>query len=90
MAAWRMPFKLTMLWLATNTQRRDAWQYAFDVQQNVPDLIALYGGDHGFIQKMDTMFTTNSYINTGIPDISGRIGQYSQGDEQMPSCGLSL
>jgi predicted alpha-1,2-mannosidase len=79
--AWRMPFVDNAL-VGDEYTEADAWQYAFDVQQNVPDLIALYGGDHGFIQKMDTMFTTNSYINTGIPDISGRIGQYSQGDEQ--------
>ena len=78
---WRTPFVDNAL-VGDEYTEADAWQYAFDVQQNVPDLIALYGGDQGFIQKMDTMFTTNSYINTGIPDISGRIGQYSQGDEQ--------
>ena len=36
----------------------------------------------GFIQKLDTLFTADSAIQTGIPDISGLIGQYSQGDEQ--------
>jgi predicted alpha-1,2-mannosidase len=79
--AWRTPFADNAL-VGDEYTEADAWQYAFDVQQNVPDLIALYGGDHGFIQKMDTMFTTNSTIYTDIPDISGRIGQYSQGDEQ--------
>jgi predicted alpha-1,2-mannosidase len=79
--AWRTPFVDNAM-VGDEYTEADAWQYAFDVQQNVPDLIALYGGDQGFIRKMDTMFTTNSYINTGIPDISGRIGQYSQGDEQ--------
>jgi predicted alpha-1,2-mannosidase len=78
---WRTPFVANAL-VGDEYTEADAWQYAFDVQQNLPDLIALYGGDQGFIQKMDTMFTTNSIILTGIPDISGRIGQYSQGDEQ--------
>jgi len=78
---WRTPFVDNGM-VGDEYTEADAWQYAFDVQQNVPDMIALFGGDQGFIQKMDTMFTTNSTILTGIPDISGRIGQYSQGDEQ--------
>jgi predicted alpha-1,2-mannosidase len=79
--AWRAPFVDNAM-VGDEYTEADAWQYAFDVQQNVPDLISLYGGDQGFIQKMDSLFTTNSYIDTGDPDISGRIGQYSQGDEQ--------
>jgi predicted alpha-1,2-mannosidase len=78
---WRTPFSPITL-VGDEYTEADAWQYAFDVQQDVPGLIALYGGNSGFIEKMDTMFTTNSFIQTGIPDISGRIGQYSQGDEQ--------
>lgn len=79
--AWRVPFIANGMVNDEYTEA-DAWQYAFDVQQDVPGLIALYGGDPEFIQKMDIMFTTNSIIHTDIPDISGRIGQYSQGDEQ--------
>ncbi|BDI33663.1 hypothetical protein CCAX7_57140 [Capsulimonas corticalis] len=60
----------------------DAWQYAFAAQQDVPGMIQLYGGDAGFIRKMDAMFAASSKINTGIPDITGRIGQFAQGDEQ--------
>ena len=78
---WRAPFVDNAM-VGDEYTEADAWQYAFHVQQNVPDLIGLYGGDQGFIQKMDALFTTNSFIDTGIPDISGRIGQYSQGDEQ--------
>ena len=78
---WRVPFVANAL-VGDEYTEADAWQYAFDVQQNAPDLISLYGGDQGFIQKMDIMFATNSTILTDIPDISGRIGQYSQGDEQ--------
>ncbi|MEO7716124.1 MAG: GH92 family glycosyl hydrolase [Capsulimonas sp.] len=60
----------------------DAWQYSFAVQHDLPGLIKLYGGDAGFIQRMDDMFNASSKINTGIPDITGRIGQFAHGDEQ--------
>ncbi|MDE3068802.1 MAG: GH92 family glycosyl hydrolase [Verrucomicrobiota bacterium] len=79
--AWRSPFVPDALVNDEYTEA-DAWQYAFDVQQDVPGMIALYGGDQGFIQKMDAMFDASPVIHTHIPDISGRIGQYSQGDEQ--------
>jgi len=78
---WRAPFTDRAL-VGDEYTEADAWQYAFAVQQDVPGLIALYGGDQGFLEKLDTLFTTDSKIYTGIPDISGLIGQDSQGDEQ--------
>jgi len=60
----------------------DAWQYAFAAQQDVPGLIKLYGGDEAFIKKMDSMLAEDTSFSPFIPDISGMIGQYSQGDEQ--------
>jgi len=79
--AWRSPF-LTNAWVGDEYTEADAWQYALGAQQDVPGMIALYGGDEGFIQKLDSLFTADSKIETDIPDISGLIGQYSQGDEQ--------
>lgn len=79
--SWRSPFADNAL-VGDEYTEADAWQYAFDVQQDVPGMIDLYGGRSGFVKKMDDMFAASSYIYTGIPDISGRIGQYSQGDEQ--------
>ena len=79
--SWRFPFVTNAL-VGDEYTEADAWQYAFGVQQDVPGLIALYGGDQGFIQKLDSLFTADSYIQTTIPDISGLVGQYSQGDEQ--------
>jgi predicted alpha-1,2-mannosidase len=78
---WRSPFSPIALVNDEYTEA-DAWQYAFAVQQDVPGMIGLYGGDKPFIERLDTLFTTNSDILTDIPDISGRIGQDSQGDEQ--------
>ena len=79
--AWRSPFVDNAL-VGDEYTEADAWQYAFGVQHDVPGLIALYGGDQGFMQKLDSLFTADSKIQTDIPDISGLIGQYSQGDEQ--------
>lgn len=60
----------------------DPWQYAFGAQQDVPGMIRLYGGDAGFVDKLDGLFTADSTVHSDDPDISGLIGQYSQGDEQ--------
>lgn len=60
----------------------DAWQYSFAAQHDVTGMIDLYGGDAGFIQRMDDMFNADPTIHTGIPDITGRIGQFAHGDEQ--------
>jgi len=79
--AWRSPFIANAL-VGDEYTEADAWQYAFGVQHDVPGLIGLYGGDEAFIQKLDSLFTADSTIQTTIPDISGLIGQYSQGDEQ--------
>lgn len=79
--SWRVPFVDNAL-VGDEYTEADAWQYAFAIQQDVPGMVDLYGGDQGFIDKLDTLFNTNSLIRTGIPDISGLIGQYSQGDEQ--------
>jgi predicted alpha-1,2-mannosidase len=78
---WRSPFVVNAL-VGDEYTEADAWQYAFAVQQDLPGLIATYGGDAAFIQKLDALFTADSTIQTDIPDISGLVGQYSQGDEQ--------
>jgi len=78
---WREPFDPLGM-VNDQYSEADAWQYAFSIQQDVPGLISLFGGDHGFIQKLDELFTTNSIIHTRIPDLSGRIGQYVGGNEQ--------
>jgi predicted alpha-1,2-mannosidase len=79
--AWRTPFVDNAL-VGDEYTEADAWQYAFAIQQDAPGMISLYGGDAGFLRKLDLLFATNSIIQTDIPDISGLIGQYSQGDEQ--------
>lgn len=79
--SWRSPFSP---FDSVNDEyiEADAWQYLFAVQHDVPGMIALHGGDAGFIAQLDRLFLADTNFSPYIPDISGMIGQYSQGDEQ--------
>ena len=78
--SWRKPFDQLGL-VGDEYTEADAWQYTLGGPQDVDGLIALYGGDAGFVKRLDTMFTMTSDVHTGIPDITGRIGQYAHGNE---------
>jgi predicted alpha-1,2-mannosidase len=79
--SWRSPFDRIGM-VGDEYTEADCWQYAFCVQHDIPGLIKTYGGDAVFTKKLDAMFAADSTIHTSIPDISGLIGQFSQGDEQ--------
>jgi predicted alpha-1,2-mannosidase len=79
--SWRTPFD-TLGLVGDEYTEADAWQYAFGPQQDIPGLIALYGGNNAFTDRLDQMFNMSSTVHSTVPDISGLIGQYSQGDEQ--------
>jgi predicted alpha-1,2-mannosidase len=78
---WRRPFDIYGH-VGDEYTEADAWQYAFGAQHDVPGMIDLYGGDKGFVAKLDALFSAPSEIHTSIPDITGLIGQYAQGNEQ--------
>ncbi len=78
--SWKTPFNPKDC--TSDLTEADAWQYLFFVPQDVPGLIGLMGGDAPFVAKLDKMFDESSDILHAPIDISGRIGQYSQGDEQ--------
>ncbi|HEX3625481.1 MAG TPA: GH92 family glycosyl hydrolase [Verrucomicrobiae bacterium] len=59
----------------------DAWQYAFGALQDIPGMIALYGGNHPFIARLDELFDADSYMSDWRSDTTGLIGQYSHGNE---------
>jgi predicted alpha-1,2-mannosidase len=84
--SWRTPFIPNSMVNDEYTEA-DAWQYAFAVQQDVPGMISLYGGDENFIRKLDALFNASSTIDTPLPDLTGRIGQYVGGNEQ--SCHIA-
>lgn len=59
----------------------NAWQYYWYVPQNIPDLIALTGGNAAFIKKLDTFFTTHHQSGELNDNASGFVGQYAHGNE---------
>lgn len=59
----------------------NAWQYLWYVPQNIPDLVALMGGDKAFKDKLDTFFTLETPNQERNHNASGLIGQYAHGNE---------
>ncbi|HEY2083376.1 MAG TPA: GH92 family glycosyl hydrolase [Verrucomicrobiae bacterium] len=59
----------------------NAWQYMFAVQQDVPGMIQLYGGNEAFVKKLDELFNQDSDMVHWRVDVSGLIGQYAHGNE---------
>lgn len=59
----------------------NAWQYMFAVQQDVPGMIQLYGGNEAFVNKLDELFNQDSDMVHWRVDVSGLIGQYAHGNE---------
>jgi len=65
-----------------NFTEANAWQYLWYVPQDVPDLAKLMGGKEQFVARLDTLFNTSPKVSEGgVPDMSGLIGQYVQGNE---------
>jgi predicted alpha-1,2-mannosidase len=80
------PFDPCLVQHGRETQYREgnAWQYSFFVPHDVRGLATLYGGDKAFIQKLDTLFSTNAPVvgdDAAEPDVTGLIGQYAHGNE---------
>lgn len=60
----------------------NAWQHAWYVPQNIPDLVLLMGGKEKFVIKLDSLFTIGSALKgEALSDVSGLIGQYAHGNE---------
>ena len=82
---WRTPFNPHFY--DENSRANDvtegtAWQYSWYVPQDVPGLIALFGGPDRFTRKLDALFTFKEADQSkGVDDIQGRIGEYWHGNE---------
>jgi len=64
------------------------WQYRFFVPHDVNGLVKMFGGAASFADALDSIFIVPPTIDPEIPDISGVIGQYVQGNE--PSHGFAF
>lgn len=77
---WLKPFDPREI--SNNYTEGNGWQYTFFVPQNIPEMIAAFGGNQKFDAKLDEMFNSESKT-TGREqvDVTGLIGQYAHGNE---------
>ncbi|UAY50839.1 GH92 family glycosyl hydrolase [Ferruginibacter albus] len=64
----------------------NGWTYLWQVQEDIPGLINLMGGQKGFEQRLDQLFRegldrSKYEFWAKFPDASGLVGQYSMGNE---------
>lgn len=80
---WKSPFNPSQIGHAESVggdyTEGNAWQYIWHVQHDVPGLIALFGGEEPFLNKLDSLFTLK--LETTQADVTGLIGQYAHGNE---------
>lgn len=80
---WKSPFNPSQIGHAESVggdyTEGNAWQYTWHVQHDVPGLIALFGGEEPFLNKLDSLFTLK--LETTQADMTGLIGQYAHGNE---------
>lgn len=77
---WDKPFDPREI--NNNFTEGNSWHYTFFVPQDIPGMIAAYGGPLKFEAKLDEMFNAPSKT-TGREqaDVTGLIGQYAHGNE---------
>jgi predicted alpha-1,2-mannosidase len=84
---WAAPFdpkaiSVTKKW--RDYEEANGWQTTFLVQHDGPGLAAILGGKAALAQKLDDLFHQSSEMPADPdmpPDITGMVGQYSQGNE---------
>lgn len=80
---WKTPFNPSLIGHSESVggdyTEGNAWQYTWHVQHDVPGLIALFGGEEAFLNKLDSLFTLK--LETTQADVTGLIGQYAHGNE---------
>ncbi len=67
----------------------NAWTYIWDVHHNIGDLVALFGSEERFIEKLDQLYNEPLGLSkwqyySKLPDSTGNVGQFVMGNE--PSC----
>lgn len=87
---WRTPFSGFDYYVSKDDDKTvkdftegNSWQYTWHVQQDVPGLIELFGGNEAFCQALDKFFTLDDDLDSKMrpSDVTGLIGQYAQGNE---------
>lgn len=78
---WRTPFNSHEYIQGGDFTEGTSWQYSWYVPQDIGGLIGLYGGNKGFLQKLDSLFTFNDNSSANMDDVQGRLGEYWHGNE---------
>jgi predicted alpha-1,2-mannosidase len=79
---WRTPFDPHVFVEGGDIHEGTSWQFTWSVPQDVPGLVALFGGPQTFASKLDSLFiATGSERSQGVDDVGGRIGEYWHGNE---------
>lgn len=78
---WRTPFNSHEYLQGGDFTEGTSWQYTWYVPQDIGGLIELYGGNKGFINKLDSLFTFNDNSSENMDDVQGRLGEYWHGNE---------
>jgi predicted alpha-1,2-mannosidase len=60
----------------------NSWQATFLNQHDLYEYMKLFGGERGFVEKLDALFNQSSELPPDAPpDIAGMVGQYAHGNE---------
>ena len=64
----------------------NGWEFRWEVQHNIPDLIALFGGNDRFVEELDRTFAEplgrmKFEFYAKYPDHTGNVGQFSMANE---------
>jgi predicted alpha-1,2-mannosidase len=60
----------------------NSWQATFLNQHDLYEYMKLFGGEEGFVRKLDQLFNQSSQLPPDAPpDIAGMVGQYAHGNE---------
>lgn len=60
----------------------NSWQATFLNQHDLYEYMKLFGGEKGFVEKLDGLFNASSELPPDAPpDIAGMAGQYAHGNE---------
>ena len=64
----------------------NGWEFRWEVQHNIPDLISLFGGNERFVEELDRTFAEplgriKFEFYAKYPDHTGNVGQFSMANE---------
>ncbi|MDR5589035.1 GH92 family glycosyl hydrolase [Christiangramia sp. SM2212] len=78
---WVSPFNAEYPYYEYMYREANAWQVSFYTPHDMPGLVELYGGKEKFEEKLDSLFSYKWNPKHIARNVSGFMGQYSQGNQ---------